>query len=92
MIHFTIHQQADDVTGSRPAWEHVHAYEMTDTQFRYRCSCKRGYHWHGNGGDPFKNRREFRSSHCETSKDDRELCIHIDERTTRTLKSSKQKV
>ena len=85
MIHFTIHQQADDV-------KHVHAYEMTDTQFRYRCSCKRGYHWHGNGGDPHKNRREFRSSHCETSKDDRELCIHIDERTTRTLKSRKQKV
>ena len=84
MIHFTIHSQTDDEV------KHVHAYEMTDTQFRYRCSCKRGYHWHGNGGDPFKNRREFRSSHC--SKDDRELCIHIDERTTRTLKSSKQKV
>ena len=33
----------------------VHAYEMTDTQFKYKCSCKKGFHCHGNGGDPFTN-------------------------------------
>ena len=30
----------------------VNAFEMTDTQFKYRCSCKKGFHVHGNGGDP----------------------------------------
>ena len=28
------------------------AYEMNKTQFKYRCTCKKGYHAHGNGGDP----------------------------------------
>ena len=28
------------------------AYEMDKTQFKYRCPCKKGYHAHGNGGDP----------------------------------------
>ena len=40
------------------------AYEMDKTQFKYRCPCKKGYHAHGNGGDPHTNRVEHRSSHC----------------------------
>jgi len=40
------------------------AYEMDKTQFKYRCPCKKGYHAHGNGGDPDTNRVEHRSSHC----------------------------
>ena len=35
-------------------FELVHAYEMTDTTFKYKCPCKKGFHCHGNGGDPFK--------------------------------------
>ena len=65
---------------------HVHAYEMTDTQFKYKCSCKHRRHTHGNSGDPFKNRREFRTSHCP--QDDRDLCIHITDKTVRRLKST----
>ena len=69
----------------------VHAYEMTDTQFKYRCLCKKGFHCHGNGGDPFTNRVEYRSSHCVApSTDERpshseDLEIHIDDRTVRKL-------
>ena len=29
----------------------VQAFEMTDTTFKYRCNCKKGFHLHGNGGD-----------------------------------------
>ena len=66
-------------------YRHVHAYEMTDTQFKYKCSCKHRRHIHGNSGNPLKNRREYRSSHCP--RDDREVCIHITDKTIRRLKS-----
>ena len=46
--------------GSDLTFTLVHAYEMTDTQFKYKCSCKKGFHCHGNGGDPFSNRIEYR--------------------------------
>ena len=42
----------------------VRATLMTDTRFRYRCTCHKGYHTHGNGGDALSNRTEHRSSHC----------------------------
>ena len=64
---------------------HVIAYEMTDTQFKYKCQCKHRPHIHGNSGDPLKNRCEYRSSHCP--RDDREVCIHITDKTVRRLKS-----
>jgi hypothetical protein len=67
----------------------VHAYEMTDTVFKYKCPCKKGYHVHGNGGDPFTNRREFRSTHCQRSPESVDLEILIDDRTTRKLKKQK---
>ena len=63
----------------------AHAYEMTDTQFKYRCLCKKGFHCHGNGGDPLTNRVEYRSSHCQSE----DLEIHIDDRTVRKLISKK---
>jgi hypothetical protein len=67
----------------------AHAYEMTDTQFKYRCLCKKGFHCHGNGGDPFTNRVEYRSSHCDRSSQSEDLEIHIDDRTVRKLISKK---
>ena len=71
-------------------FEIVHAYEMTDTVFKYRCPCKKGFHIHGNGGDPFTNRIEYRSSHC-LRLPQQELEVHIDDRTTRKLKKQKSK-
>ena len=71
---------------------HVHAYEMTDTQFKYKCLCKKGFHIHGNGGDPFTNRIEYRSSHCLRSSQSIDLEIVIDDRTTRKLKKQKSPV
>ena len=70
----------------------THAFEMTDTTFKYRCPCKKGFHVHGNGGDPFTNRVEYRSSHCQfqscvaqqRSKEPLELEIHITNETART--------
>ena len=80
-------------------FELVHAYEMTDTAFKYKCSCKKGFHIHGNGGDPFHNRIEYRSSHClrspqqpnERSSQSIDLEIVIDDRTVRKLKKQKSK-
>ena len=80
-------------------FELVHAYEMTDTTFKYKCSCKKGFHIHGNGGDPFTNRIEYRSSHClrspqqpnERSSQSIDLEIVIDDRTVRKLKKQKSK-
>jgi hypothetical protein len=80
-------------------FEIVHAYEMTDTVFKYKCSCKKGFHIHGNGGDPFHNRIEYRSSHClrspqqpnERSSQSIDLEIVIDDRTVRKLKKQKSK-
>ena len=71
------------------ATEVKQAFEMTDTTFRYRCPCKKGFHIHGNGGDPFTNRVEYRSSHCKYQS--RELEIHITDKTTRKLKKQKSK-
>jgi hypothetical protein len=70
----------------------VHAYEMTDTVFKYRCPCKKGYHMHGNGGDPLTNRIEYRSSHCERSPKSIDLEIVIDDRTERKIKKLKSPV
>ena len=67
----------------------VHAFEMTDTTFKYRCPCKKGFHIHGNGGDPFTNRVEYRSSHCKRSKMPVDLEIHINDDTTRKLRKLK---
>ena len=72
-------------------FEIVHAYEMTDTVFKYRCPCKKGFHIHGNGGDPFHNRIEYRSSHCLRSSQSIDLEILIDDRTVRKLKKQKSK-
>ena len=72
----------------------VHAYEMTDTVFKYRCPCKKGFHIHGNGGDPFTNRIEYRSSHCiaqHKSPQSVDLEIVIDDKTERKLKKQKSK-
>ena len=65
----------------------VHAYEMSDRCFRYKCCCKQGFHSHGNGGDPFNNRLEFRTTHCSLSPG-QEMCIVIDDKTIRKLKSN----
>jgi len=65
----------------------VHAYEMSDRQFRYKCCCKQGFHSHGNGGDPCSNRLEFRTTHCPHNPG-QELCIVIDGKTIRKLKSN----
>ena len=67
----------------------VQAFEMTDTTFKYKCPCKKGFHIHGNGGDPFTNRVEYRSSHCERSKEPVELEIHITDDTIRKLRKLK---
>jgi len=77
-------------------FEVVHAYEMTDAVFKYKCACKKGFHIHGNGGDPFTNRIEYRSSHCIAQPNERspqqvDLEILIDDRTTRKLKKQKSK-
>ena len=69
----------------------VHAFEMTDTVFKYRCPCRRGFHIHGNGGDPFTNRVEYRSSHCDRSPKAIDLEIHITDKTTRKLRKQKSK-
>ena len=66
----------------------VDACEMTDTQFKYPCKCKKGFHVHGNGGDPWTNRVEDRTSHCQGIHKGREMRIHItDSNTIRKLKS-----
>ena len=57
MISFKDHFVQDD-------FYHTAAYEMTDTQFKVKCKCKKGYHVFGNGGDALSNRTEYRSSHC----------------------------
>ena len=85
MIQFNVHQVEDD-------FHHVTAFEMTDTQFKIRCKCKKGYHTFGNCGDPLTNRTEYRSSHCPNATDPgyatrEELAIHITEQTERKLKS-----
>ena len=67
----------------------VQAFVMTDTVFKYRCNCKKGFHIHGNGGDPFTNRVESRSSHCPEF--DGEVDIHITNNTIRKLKKYKSK-
>ena len=72
-------------------FELVHAYEMTDTTFKYKCPCKKGFHCHGNGGDPFKNRIEYRSSHCDRAPHSVDLEIVINDRTVRKLKKQKSK-
>jgi len=77
--------------GSDLKFTAIHAYEMTDTQFKYKCSCKKGFHCHGNGGDPFSNRIEYRSSHCERAPQSIDLEIRIDDRTVRKLKKQKSK-
>ena len=71
------------------ATEVKQAFEMTDTTFKYRCLCKKGFHVHGNGGDPFTNRVEYRSSHCQRSKEPVELEIHITDETARKLITKK---
>jgi predicted SprT family Zn-dependent metalloprotease len=63
---------------------HVHAFEMSDTQFKYKCACRLKFHRHGNGGDPLTNRQEYRSGHCLAQPG--ELCIHITDKTIRKLK------
>lgn len=65
----------------------VHATLMTDTRFRYRCTCRKGYHTHGNGGDPLSNRIEHRSSHCPAYTGP--VTIVIDEDTERKLTKKK---
>ena len=66
-------------------FEFVHAYEMNDTQLKYRCKCKKGYHVHGNGGDPLTNRVEYRASHCP-HRLSKNLEIHITDKTIRNLR------
>jgi predicted SprT family Zn-dependent metalloprotease len=81
MIQFNVHATTDD-------FHHVRAYEMNDTQFKYKCKCKKGYHAHGNGGDPHSNRVEYRSSHCPHIKS--EVAVHITDETARKLKSKRK--
>jgi predicted SprT family Zn-dependent metalloprotease len=81
MIQFTVHEPADE-------FYHVTAYEMNDSQFKYRCKCKKGYHSHGNCGDPETNRVEYRSSHCPHIKT--EVAVHITDETARKLKSKRK--
>ena len=81
MISFNAHFVQDD-------FYHTAAYEMTDTQFKVKCKCKKGYHPFGNCGDPLTNRTEYRSSHCPNATDPgysvrEELAIHITEQTAR---------
>ena len=81
MISFKDHFVQDD-------FYHTAAYEMTDTQFKVKCKCKKGYHVFGNGGDALTNRTEYRSSHCPNATDPgysarEELAIHITEQTAR---------
>ena len=66
----------------------VHATQITETTFRYPCSCKRGFHIHGSNGD-LSNREEHRSCHC--SKYDGPACVVIDDDTERVLKGAKKK-
>ena len=70
-------------------FELVHAYEMTDTVFKYMCPCRKKFHCNGNGGDPLTNRIEYRSSHCERSPHSVYLEIVIDDTTVRKLKKTK---
>ena len=70
----------------------VHVTQITETTFRYPCSCKRGFHIHGSNGD-LSNREEYRSSHCHSAvhKYDGPVCIVIDDDTERVLKGAKKK-
>ena len=67
----------------------VHATLMTDTWFRYKCACRKGYHTHGNGGEALTNRVEHRSSHCPAYQG--AVTIVIDDDTVRKLKKQKSK-
>ena len=78
MISFNAHFVQDD-------FYHTTAYEMTDTQFKVKCKCEKGYHVFGNGGDALTNRTEYRSSHC--LRQGRDLAIRITKQTVRKLKS-----
>eukprot|EP01047_Picozoa_sp_COSAG01_P069719 COSAG01_NODE_10389_length_2179_cov_1.138462_2_plen_82_part_00 len=77
MIEFQVHAVTDP-------FYHVTACEMTDSQFKYKCQCKKGYHVHGNCGDPNSNRIEYRSSHCPFIEGD--VAVHITDETQRKLK------
>ena len=83
MISFNDHFVQDD-------FYHTAAYEMTDTQFKVKCKCKKGYHVFGNGGDALTNRTEYRSRHClrQGDTDGRDLAIRITKQTVRKLKST----
>ena len=70
----------------------VHAFEMTDTVFKYRCPCKKLFHIHGNDGDIFTNRVEYRTSHCDRSPKSIHLEIHITDKTTRRLRKPNKKI
>ena len=63
----------------------VHASQITDTTFRIRCACRKGFHLFGSNGD-LSDRHEHRVSHCERY--DGPICIVIDEdkRTTPQLR------
>ena len=63
----------------------VQAFEMTNTTFKYRCKCKKGFHVHGNGGD-LSDRVEYRSCHCQAFEGP--VRIVIDEDTLRKIKSN----
>ena len=65
----------------------VQAVEITETVFKYKCNCKRGFHSHGSAGD-LSNRVEERVSHCPQCPG--ELRIHITDATIRKLKSKQQ--
>jgi hypothetical protein len=80
MISFNVHTAED-------GYYHVTAFEMTDTQFKIRCKCKKGHHTFGNCGEPLRNRTEYRSSHCCLTDESQELAIHITGQTVRKLKS-----
>ena len=62
----------------------VHACEINDNSFKYRCNCKQRYHVHGNCGD-FSSRMERRSSHCPNFEGD--VCIYITDKTIRNRKT-----
>ena len=57
---------------------------MTETQFSYICPVCNNRHYHGNNRDMFRNRTEYRQSHC--LKNPRELSIIINENTRRDKK------
>ena len=68
--------------------EIVHASQITDTTFRIRCACRKGFHLFGSNGD-LSDRHEHRVSHCERY--DGPICIVIDEDTDRPKLKRKHK-